>query len=76
MPAWTITLVGLAVIGLLIGLNERWPLVGHLVLGFVLALTIVGSAVKLWRATHGDFRITSREFFLPKTWRDWMVPKK
>jgi hypothetical protein len=69
---WTIPLAVLAVLALLLALNRRWPLIGGVVAGLVLALTIVGSVIKLWRVGHGDFRTTSREFFLPKRWRSWM----
>lgn len=70
------TIPCLAVIALLIALNERWPLVGRLVIGLCLALTIIGSVVKLQRVTHGDFGVTTRELWMPKRWRDWTVPKK
>lgn len=70
------TLPCLAVIALVIALNERWPLIGKTVTALVVALTIVGSAVKLWRVRQGDFGFTSRDLWMPKRWRDWSIPKK
>ena len=69
---WAIPLGCLAVIALLLALNRRWPLVGSVITSLVLALMIVGSAVKLWRVGHGDFRITSDAFWLPKRWQSWI----
>lgn len=80
MLRWTIPLAFLAVVALLLALNRRWPLVGSVITGLSLALIIVGSVVKLWRVVrHGDFRVTSDGFWLPKRWRAWIfggVPER
>jgi hypothetical protein len=73
MPLWTITFGALAGLALLIGLNEYFPLVGRIFLGLVLACIFIGSVMKLRRVAHGDFSVTSREFWLPKRWRSWML---
>ena len=70
------TIPCLAVMGLVIALNERWPLVGRLVIVLCIALMIIGSAIKLCRVEHGDFRVTSRDLWMPECWRKWMLPKK